>query len=207
KNYFQISQQSYLLEKICEICQDFHNEDKLLLCDYCEDAYHIYCLNPPLNNVPGEEEDWFCSICIQQKQEYEKQKLNKNINGQTCLDQYQFIKDCKNNEKILICSYCNGNKLTNKQSIILEESEKCMKCQKIYHKACFNQRKDSIICFDCQQQIKKTIPNNQKTLDQYFQQSQQLIYKNVPLKYIMNIENSSKKQKEQEPYLQKQNEE
>lgn len=28
-----------------------------LLCDECNLAYHIYCLNPPLDKVP--EEEWY----------------------------------------------------------------------------------------------------------------------------------------------------
>lgn len=45
--------QSYLLEKICEDCGDFRHEDKLLLCDYCDDAYHTFCLvNYKLQSIP-----------------------------------------------------------------------------------------------------------------------------------------------------------
>ena len=31
-------------EKYCEICKDHHDDDKMLLCEYCEDGYHIFCL-------------------------------------------------------------------------------------------------------------------------------------------------------------------
>ena len=34
----------YYLEKICEICKNFNDDEKMLLCDYCEDSYHTYCL-------------------------------------------------------------------------------------------------------------------------------------------------------------------
>ncbi|CAI9548146.1 unnamed protein product [Staurois parvus] len=33
-----------------------------LLCDECNMAYHIYCLNPPLSKIP-EDEDWYCPSC------------------------------------------------------------------------------------------------------------------------------------------------
>lgn len=36
--------QSYLLEKCCEVCHRFNDDEHLLLCDYCDDAYHTYCL-------------------------------------------------------------------------------------------------------------------------------------------------------------------
>ncbi|RXN07911.1 E3 ubiquitin- ligase UHRF2 isoform X1 [Labeo rohita] len=33
-----------------------------LLCDECNMAFHIYCLNPPLSAIP-EDEDWYCPTC------------------------------------------------------------------------------------------------------------------------------------------------
>ena len=58
----------YLYEKICEVCRDIKNDDLLLLCDYCDDAYHTYCLQPKLNGVP-KEEVWACPICLKEKNE------------------------------------------------------------------------------------------------------------------------------------------
>ncbi len=34
----------YIELKRCEICTDFINDEYLLLCDICDDGYHIYCL-------------------------------------------------------------------------------------------------------------------------------------------------------------------
>jgi len=34
----------YIELKRCEICTDFINDEFLLLCDICDDGYHIYCL-------------------------------------------------------------------------------------------------------------------------------------------------------------------
>lgn len=33
----------------------------MLLCDRCDQGYHLDCLDPPLDEVPIE--DWFCSQC------------------------------------------------------------------------------------------------------------------------------------------------
>jgi hypothetical protein len=33
----------------------------MLLCDGCDDGWHLYCLPSPLAEVP--EEDWFCMEC------------------------------------------------------------------------------------------------------------------------------------------------
>lgn len=58
----------YILEKVCEVCRDFQNEHLLLLCDYCDDAYHTYCLQPKLEEVP-KEEVWCCPECLKERQE------------------------------------------------------------------------------------------------------------------------------------------
>lgn len=42
----------------CKVCRRDEDHANLLLCESCNDEYHIYCLNPPLASVP--EEDFFC---------------------------------------------------------------------------------------------------------------------------------------------------
>ncbi len=55
---------------LCLICKRGNNEDKLLLCDGCDEPYHTYCLN--MGSIPPD--DWFCPCC----------KLNGlNINDKT----------------------------------------------------------------------------------------------------------------------------
>ena len=41
----------------CCVCGDKKDPEKQILCDECEDAYHLYCLKPALESVP-EEDEW-----------------------------------------------------------------------------------------------------------------------------------------------------
>ena len=45
-------------EEGCKVCKKDSDHANLLLCEHCNDEYHIYCLNPPLQSVP--EGDFFC---------------------------------------------------------------------------------------------------------------------------------------------------
>lgn len=42
----------------CHICGGKQEPNMQVLCDECNMAYHIYCLNPPLDKIP-EEEYWY----------------------------------------------------------------------------------------------------------------------------------------------------
>mmetsp|Transcript_17116 Transcript_17116/g.34835 ORF Transcript_17116/g.34835 Transcript_17116/m.34835 type:complete len:342 (+) Transcript_17116:83-1108(+) len=46
----------------CEICQLDRNRHKQLECDECKKGFHLYCLDPPLETLPVEDE-WFCPGC------------------------------------------------------------------------------------------------------------------------------------------------
>uniref|UniRef100_M3XK93 [histone H3]-trimethyl-L-lysine(4) demethylase n=1 Tax=Latimeria chalumnae TaxID=7897 RepID=M3XK93_LATCH len=49
----------------CLVCGSGNDEDRLLLCDGCDDSYHIFCLIPPLHDVP--KGDWRCPKCLAQE--------------------------------------------------------------------------------------------------------------------------------------------
>ena len=42
----------------CEGCGEKHDEANLILCDECDISFHIYCLDPPLDQVP--QDTWKC---------------------------------------------------------------------------------------------------------------------------------------------------
>ncbi|XP_068027204.1 lysine-specific demethylase 5C [Melanerpes formicivorus] len=47
---------------VCRICSRGDEDDKLLLCDACDDNYHIFCLLPPLPETP--KGIWRCPKCV-----------------------------------------------------------------------------------------------------------------------------------------------
>jgi len=53
---------SYVDLYICHTCGRGDGEEYMLLCDGCDDAYHTYCLIPPLMDIP--KGDWRCPRCI-----------------------------------------------------------------------------------------------------------------------------------------------
>lgn len=42
----------------CLICGNDDDHNNLMLCEGCNDEYHTYCLDPPLDAVP--HDDWYC---------------------------------------------------------------------------------------------------------------------------------------------------
>ncbi|XP_056128822.1 lysine (K)-specific demethylase 5Ba [Lampris incognitus] len=50
---------------MCLVCGSGSAEDRLLLCDGCDDSYHTFCLIPPLHDIP--KGDWRCPKCLAQE--------------------------------------------------------------------------------------------------------------------------------------------
>eukprot|EP00117_Sycon_ciliatum_P029689 scpid8153/ scgid23581/ Bromodomain adjacent to zinc finger domain protein 1A; Cbp146 len=50
-----------VLNARCRTCRRKTDAENMLLCDYCNGGYHLYCLKPPLSKVPAG--DWFCVHC------------------------------------------------------------------------------------------------------------------------------------------------
>ena len=71
----------------CIICDGSEDEDRLLLCDGCDQACHTYCLG--LDSVP--EEAWFCSHCQAQRnpvvEEHQMLQLENLSQNGVVLDQ------------------------------------------------------------------------------------------------------------------------
>lgn len=46
----------------CSKCNRGDHGKVLMMCDGCDDAWHTFCLDPPLKRVP--KGDWFCPKCV-----------------------------------------------------------------------------------------------------------------------------------------------
>uniref|UniRef100_A0A6N2NCI5 PHD-type domain-containing protein n=1 Tax=Salix viminalis TaxID=40686 RepID=A0A6N2NCI5_SALVM len=62
----------------CELCGNFEKALNILLCDHCEDAFHLSCCNLNMEMLPADL--WFCPSCS---------KLNNNVSQET-----SFLKKC-----------------------------------------------------------------------------------------------------------------
>lgn len=49
-------------DQICEQCKSGLHGEVMLLCDRCNKGWHIYCLSPPLKQVPPG--NWYCLDCL-----------------------------------------------------------------------------------------------------------------------------------------------
>lgn len=47
----------------CESCRSPHHKADMLVCDNCSEGWHIWCLTPPLAEVPPEDVPWLCPKC------------------------------------------------------------------------------------------------------------------------------------------------
>jgi hypothetical protein len=48
--------------KMCDTCGAAGDENKLLICDLCERAYHTYCMKPAMRDLPSG--GWRCNACV-----------------------------------------------------------------------------------------------------------------------------------------------
>ncbi|KAL6965464.1 hypothetical protein U1Q18_036516 [Sarracenia purpurea var. burkii] len=57
------SESSYI--RTCKACDHPENTLKMLICDKCEEAFHVSCCNTLIKKIPVDE--WFCHSCLKKK--------------------------------------------------------------------------------------------------------------------------------------------
>ncbi|KAL4225144.1 Tyrosine-protein kinase baz1b [Mactra antiquata] len=129
----------------CKICRKKGEEDKLLLCDECNQAFHIYCLRPALPCVPKGE--WKCAGCAPLNR---KRVLDIPGRYQEDSDNDEEIKQAKTKsiQHDEACVECGGD-----ESLIL-----CAECPSVYHLECHDPPlrhppRGRWVCNDCKNGI------------------------------------------------------
>ncbi|CAG5121191.1 unnamed protein product, partial [Candidula unifasciata] len=86
----------------CKICRKKCNDAQLLLCDECNQAFHMYCLRPALTKLPSG--DWFCPACKPRKPEL--RSLDSDSEAGEEEEKEDVCRECGGSEKLIVCSKC-----------------------------------------------------------------------------------------------------
>lgn len=142
--------------KRCQSCLDFNNEKKLLFCQFCQDAYHSYCLPKKMlpKSKPRNKECIICPKCKEQQKTME-QFFTKITNTKT-IENTDDISDSEQKSTSIdisntqICFKC-------KKKLVSDIIKNCEKCHQNFHLKCFKNKDTKIVCFDCEKQISNKI--------------------------------------------------
>lgn len=68
----------------CKICGFSEDSTTTLICDMCEEAFHMTCCSPKIKSVPIQDE-WHCQYCKKKRKRREKKCLIASKNSQSIL--------------------------------------------------------------------------------------------------------------------------
>ena len=73
-----ISWDKSVLNARCRICRRKGDAEHMLLCDGCDKGHHMYCIKPPIKQIP--DGDWFCSQCrpVEPRRSIRRQKRKED---------------------------------------------------------------------------------------------------------------------------------
>lgn len=63
----------------CQICERADREEVMLLCDRCDQGYHMDCLSPPLTAIPAGS--WFCDNCFSDEEDDPTENISSLFDG------------------------------------------------------------------------------------------------------------------------------
>ncbi|XP_046339571.1 tyrosine-protein kinase BAZ1B-like [Haliotis rufescens] len=112
----------------CKICRKKGNDEAVLLCDECNQAFHMYCLRPALVYIP--KGDWFCPACIPQskrRHSREVKRYNEDANSDDDLsDNVDEREPIEHDQECYECAEEGGDLV------------ECGDCPSVYHLDCHN---------------------------------------------------------------------
>ncbi|CAN1222748.1 PHD and RING finger domain-containing protein 1 [Linum grandiflorum] len=57
--------------KLCNVCSRSDSTGRMLICDDCEEAFHLSCCSPRIKAIPVDE--WLCHICLRKNRKAVKE--------------------------------------------------------------------------------------------------------------------------------------
>ena len=180
------------LFKRCRICRDFKNNENLIYCNVCKDAFHYKCildLDKKYNITEKQlKKNYECKRCL--KSEEEKNKLLKYRQlrlDETFLNKNNTSFNTNINNEIypnkkysIICHKCN-KEIKDKSSY-----STCEKCKNVFHSdTCFINNKNSnthgkehkILCEKCEKMISKEMHSTK--ISDFFKGKKFIGYKRI----------------------------
>ncbi|GFO01346.1 tyrosine-protein kinase baz1b-like [Plakobranchus ocellatus] len=85
----------------CKICRKKCDDAKLLLCDECNQAFHMYCLRPAISKLPTG--DWFCPACKPRRPQVRPSDLESESEEE---EKEEACRECGGRDKLIFCTKC-----------------------------------------------------------------------------------------------------
>ncbi|XP_055996600.1 tyrosine-protein kinase BAZ1B-like isoform X2 [Ostrea edulis] len=105
----------------CKICRKKGDDSALLLCDECNQAFHMHCLRPALFQIP--KGDWLCPACDPNHSRRRTRDLPKSYRVSDSYDEGSDESEIEHEEKCVQCGH--------DENLIF-----CAKCPAAFHLEC-----------------------------------------------------------------------